>query len=300
MNENIYLMHPVKNIIDVTKIYTIHYFEHDAHFEYDGESHDFWEINYIDKGDAIVTYDENEFLLKQSEIMFLQPNYYHNIRSDGRKPFNLFIISFEAKSTMLDYLGGKVFTVTPQIKELIHSITRESDMAFAMPMENLEVQQLKVREDAVLGSEQIIKMRVEEIVIRLLRQQEQNKDISVFVSKSKFDDHIAQEIQNILKENIYGNITLTDIMNRLGYGKTYLSNLFKRVYETSIMAYYMNLKVDEAKYLIRDNTMTIAEISEKLGFSSPQYFSRRFSQITKMSPREYANSVKEGWQTGTG
>ena len=63
------------------------------------------------------------------------------------------------------------------------------------------------------------------------------------------------------------------------------------------MGYYEILKIDEAKYLLRDGSMSIAQISDHLGFSSPQYFSKRFSRLVKMSPRQYASSVREDWTT---
>lgn len=65
----------------------------------------------------------------------------------------------------------------------------------------------------------------------------------------------------------------------------------------SIMELYMQLKIDEAKYLLREGSMSVSQISEQLGFSSPQYFSKRFSGLVNMSPRQYANSVREDWTT---
>lgn len=59
------------------------------------------------------------------------------------------------------------------------------------------------------------------------------------------------------------------------------------------MSYYTKLKIEEAKYLIRSNTMSISEISALLGFSSPQYFSKRFRQFVHMAPKQYTSSVKE-------
>ena len=59
----------------------------------------------------------------------------------------------------------------------------------------------------------------------------------------------------------------------------------------------MELKIEEARYLLRQGSLSVSEISDTLGFSSPQYFSKRFRKFVKMSPRQYADSVSEGWQT---
>ena len=41
----------LKDEITVRKIYTIHYFEYMKNFEFPGETHDFWELQCVDKGE---------------------------------------------------------------------------------------------------------------------------------------------------------------------------------------------------------------------------------------------------------
>ena len=44
----------LKDEITVRKIYTIHYFEYMKNFEFSGETHDFWELQCVDKGEIKV------------------------------------------------------------------------------------------------------------------------------------------------------------------------------------------------------------------------------------------------------
>ncbi len=137
-------------------------------------------------------------------------------------------------------------------------------------------------------------------MIQIVRQelaQTSEGQSDVLSLKSRFDIQIAGAVMALLKDYIHGNLTIQEITQSLGYGKTYLSAVFMRVYGMSIMSYYAQLKIEEAKYLIRENTMSVAEISELLGFSSPQHFSKRFRQLVKMSPKQYETSVKETWGT---
>jgi YesN/AraC family two-component response regulator len=59
-----------------------------------------------------------------------------------------------------------------------------------------------------------------------------------------------------------------------------------------IMEHFSHLKVDAAKQMIRENEYNFTEISEKLGFNTPQYFTTVFRRISGMSPSEYEKSVK--------
>ena len=59
-----------------------------------------------------------------------------------------------------------------------------------------------------------------------------------------------------------------------------------------VIEYFRNLKVEQAKILIREGNYNFTEISELLGYSSIHYFSRHFKQATGFSPTDYARSIK--------
>lgn len=289
-----YRPHPIRQTLCVAELVTIHYFEYGKDYRYSGESHDFWELVYADRGTVISTCDEQEFLLSGGELILLPPNCFHTIRADRAKPANVFIISFTTSGCAPDALGGRVFRLSSAMRELIRAMIREGEASFVLPMSRISLHRLQPRPDAPFGGEQLIKMRLEELLILLCRTEDVPQSGP---DKARYDDDIAGRVLALLKEHLYGRLTLTDITAALGYGKTYLSNVFKRVYGTSIMERYTQLKIDEAKYLLREGSLSVSQISDLLGFSSPQYFSKRFSSTTKMSPRQYALSVREDWTT---
>lgn len=43
---------PVEPVLSVKELYTLYYFHHESGYRFAGESHDFWEIIYVDKGRA--------------------------------------------------------------------------------------------------------------------------------------------------------------------------------------------------------------------------------------------------------
>ena len=287
-----YTLHPIESSVQVRDLVTIHYFEYTKDYEYPGESHDFWEIIYADRGTVFVRCGEEERLLSRGEMILYPPNVFHTLRADTVNPSNVFIISFTEISGSLGALGGKVLHLTSPMRELVHTIIREGQTAFVLPMPQRTC--LEKRPGAPLGTQQIIRMRLEELLILLLRAQSCPQP---FRLKARYDDDIAGRIMELLKCNLYRQLSLSDITAALGYGKTYLSGVFKKIYGKGIMECFMELKIEEARYLLRQGTMSVSEISETLGFSSPPYFSKRFRKFVKMSPRQYADSVSEGWQT---
>ena len=293
MSAATYVLHPIRQALAVSEVVTIHYFEYDKNYQYHGESHDFWELVYADRGTVISTCDGQEHLISGGEMILLPPNCFHTIRADQSKPSNVFIISFTELSGVLDTLAGRALGLTAAMRELIRDIIREGEAAFCLPMDRFGVQQLRERADAPFGAQQLVKMRLEELLILLLRAESEPQSLA----EARYDDDIASRVLEFLRAHLYDKLTLADVTARLGYGKTYLSAVYKRVYGKSIMESYMYFKLDEAKYLLREGTMSVSQISDVLGFSSPQYFSKRFSAVMKMSPRQYAISVREDWAT---
>lgn len=294
MMESTYFLHPVRNAVSVTKLVSIHYFEYGREYAYPGESHDFWEIMYVDRGSIMMTCGDREHQLSRGEMILCPPNHFHNVRTIEDTPSNVFIISFAEAGGSLEPLGGRVLRLTAPMRDLVRDILREGEAAFVMPMTAVDRSRLQPLTDAPFGSEQMVRLRLEELLILLRREDGCCRSGG---ASARYDGDIAGRVLELLQENLCGQLTLSDITAAMGYGKTYLSTVFRRVYGAGIMERYTQLKLDEAKYLLRQGTMSVSQISDHLGFSSPQYFSKRFSKAVHMSPRQYASSVRENWTT---
>ena len=87
--------------------------------------------------------------------------------------------------------------------------------------------------------------------------------------------------------HIYEQIKLEDIGKLVGYTKYYLSRKFKAEMGISIWDYINECKVEEAKSLLMDPTLTIQDVSDKLNYCSRSYFSEVFQSCTGMWPSNY-------------
>ena len=98
----------LNNCITVDSLYTIHYFEYTKKFYFEGESHDFWEFIYVDKGSVDICMDDKQLTLKKGDIAFHQPNEFHKVSTYGHTAPNLVVISFESHSPLMDFFQSKV------------------------------------------------------------------------------------------------------------------------------------------------------------------------------------------------
>lgn len=101
------------------------------------------------------------------------------------------------------------------------------------------------------------------------------------------DDDVATKVIHFLEENLERGITLKDICAFAGLSQSRLSNVFRQRIGYSPMSYFILLKMKKACELLDDTDMKINQISLKLGFDDPYYFSRQFSSTVGMSPTAF-------------
>src|SRR5574344_1579727 len=97
--------------IVIDQLITIHYFEYTRDFIYKGESHDFWEFLYVDKG-TIDVYDGSEWhTLSKGQMIFHQPMEFHALRANGRTAPSLIVISFVTVSPAMDLFRSRILSI---------------------------------------------------------------------------------------------------------------------------------------------------------------------------------------------
>ena len=95
-----------------------------------------------------------------------------------------------------------------------------------------------------------------------------------------------------MKENIERRLTLKEISEAVGYSSSHFSLIFKKEIGHSPLNYFNLLKIQKACFLLDSTDMKISQICYKIGIEDAYYFSRLFSKIMGMSPRDYKKTLK--------
>lgn len=96
----------------------------------------------------------------------------------------------------------------------------------------------------------------------------------------------TNEIIAYIREHIYENISVSELATHFYLNPDYLSRLFKKHAHMSL-SYYISLqKTATAQALLREGH-TVAQVQEKLGYSSYAYFFKTFQKNTGLSPSKY-------------
>ena len=278
----------LENLLLVNKIVTIHYFEFDKEFSFPEESHDFWELVYADKESIICTADEKEIVLSQGEVLFHKPNEIHALRANGQTAPNVFVISFECKSQAMQFFENKKLVLDKHLIRLIYAIIEESKSTFDLPYSDPLLKKMRLLKAPEPGGQQLIRNYLEILLIRLMRNEtkKENSDV-LFLPVEKLGEQVAEQVVLFLKAHLYERLEIADICSALKYNKSYIFKQFKLATNYSVMAYFTKLKIDCAKRLMRETSLSVTEISEKLAFDTPNYFSKTFKKLTGYTPMQY-------------
>ena len=282
-----YIGTQLRDELIIDKVYTIHYFEYAKGFAFKGEEHDFWEFVYIDKGEAMVTAGDRAINLQHGSIIFHKPGEWHNIRTNAAS--NSVIVSFECHSPAMSFFEGRIMKIGNIQKKLISKIIAERINTFEGPLGDPYAEKLVRREQAPIGSDQLIKQYLAELLILLIRNDD-TMQMSSF--KSHITDTTFYEIEAFLSKNLHRSLTLSDIANAANVSVSTLREIFRTNCGKGVIEYFIDMKIEAAKRHIRDDNYNITQIAELLGYTGQHYFSRQFRQKTGMSPLQYSKSIK--------
>jgi AraC-like DNA-binding protein len=87
--------------------------------------------------------------------------------------------------------------------------------------------------------------------------------------------------------HINGRITVDEIAAGVGISPGYLSRLFKKVSQRTIVAYINGMKIDRIRELMETEGYNLREAGEKMGITDENYLSRMFKKYTGLSVREF-------------
>ncbi|MCR6111849.1 response regulator transcription factor [Bacillus sp. A301a_S52] len=100
---------------------------------------------------------------------------------------------------------------------------------------------------------------------------------------------LIEQMLDYIHKNLSKNITLQDIADELYISRNYLGQIFKKVVGESFKNYLTRVRMEKAKKMIQEGEYLIYEISEKVGFINPAYFTTTFKKYTGYTPTELIN-----------
>lgn len=113
----------------------------------------------------------------------------------------------------------------------------------------------------------------------------------IFDIQKKEQDNRAKDvvsnIQQFIRSNIDKQLSLVMLAEIVHFNPSYLSRFFKQMTGTNIMDYILNVRIEKARELLKDDGLKINDIAAKVGYESSNAFIRFFKKAVGATPQEY-------------
>ncbi len=160
-----------------------------------------------------------------------------------------------AVSKLIENLGGDIKQIKPEIVQRNYVDNAVSDeQNFVKTLENVLEFAIEYRDSRSTG-------RYGDVILK---------------AKKYIDENYADQ-----------NTTLTTVAEAVAMSPNHFSTIFSHECKTTFIEYLTNVRIENAKRLMKETDMKGYDIAYECGFSDPHYFSYIFKKNTGLSPREF-------------
>lgn len=108
------------------------------------------------------------------------------------------------------------------------------------------------------------------------------------ITISYADEAFLTKMNKVIEQHISNNqLDISLLEKEMGMSRASLFNKMKALLGMGCNEYITKLRMEKAIRMVKESTLSFAEISEEVGYNTPSYFSSAFKQYTGMTPTQY-------------
>lgn len=232
---------------------------------------------YCEKGEGFIQIDDKKRVIKKESFFIIPKGTPHIYGSDDKNPWSIFWIHFLGENaenyfnslSSMNYVAPVSIEKSTKIKFLFEDIFSFMDKGYTL--------------DVMIYISQVFANLLGVFFFM-------NNDYKLGLKQDII--RIEESIQ-YMTSNIESALTLKQLAKQANLSTTHYSYLFRKKTGFSPIDYFIRLKIQRACQYLDMTDLKVNEISRKLGFQDPYYFSRTFHKIMQQSPTDYRD-VKKG------
>ena len=237
----------------------------------------------VEKGWMTILYNGRELTLNPNDLYIYSPGFPVTVIATSKDFHGLLLMADE-------HAANEV----PLIHDLVHlailPIVQLREPKQTLPDDAAKHLTEKMREiNHYLHSSHIYKVEVLRMLYAIFLLDLQNVQDRFFVHRQTPQrvEEIFIGFIRLLPDNFIEHHDIPFYASSLCISPVYLSRVVRQVSGRTVIDYINNMLLMEASYLLRTSKLSIAQIGERLHFADTPSFSKFFSRMKGMSPREY-------------
>ena len=252
--------------------------------------HHKYEIYYEIEGTRRYFIEDAAYIVNAGSVVLIGENHIPKTAPVGDTPSSRIVMNFSG-----EYLD-KLVELFPDVdffsflseehNHLLSNITVKQQNHIHSMLQQL----LTLQEETTPESDAIRKMLLATLLLELKEMCKQQQ--AQGGENGRVSNHIVDQIQAYIAEHYAEKLTLTGIASQFYISPYYLSRLFKKSINLSLIEYINGVRIKAAQNLIEKSNESISDIAEKTGFLTTAHFRRVFKDATGLSPQQYRQYYK--------
>ena len=272
----------VKKKIEIKNFYSLFSNNLSESFVFTGETHNFWEVLYVEEGNLCVIADGRVYHLTKGDIIFHKPMELHKFHVEKDKPARIFVMSFSLSGEDVKRLENVTASLSEHQKKLLGRLfSFLADLQERKPCNDF----FDLLKDGNISH--AVCCLCEFFLLSVT-----DEKVSALTSSSSPNAMLFKKAVRFMEENVDRSLSIDEISKHLSISASYLKKIFLRYAGLGVHKYFLKLKIIRASTLL-GNGMSVTEVSDQLSFSSQNYFSIVFKRETGTSPLAYKKDLAD-------
>lgn len=246
--------------------------------------HNNFEIIFVTKGTSTFLIENKKIKAEKNSLVLLSNLENHSMTID-ETPYERYVVSVD-NLLKINLLPSEIYI------KILQNRPKDFPYIFEFTNEDADVivniLKLLLKEESSKNySEHLSNLLINQLLIMVFRS---NPDFFKN-TKTEFEKTIYN-IQDYINENYMGDINLDSIENKFYINKYEVSRNFKKITGYNFKTYLILVRLSKAKDLLVNSNLTIAEISDRIGYGSESLFVRMFKKYENTTPTKYRRSYQ--------
>lgn len=134
--------------------------------------------------------------------------------------------------------------------------------------------------------------RVDQVVEAFARGMVSFAQEMALLRQPRVENERIQQTIRYISSHICEPLTVAQVAQAMNFTPSYLSREFRESTGMTVVAFIQSEKVRSAKVLLRDQSLSVTQVMERLGYVSQSHFTKVFRECTGMTPNRYRTMVK--------
>ncbi len=254
--------------------------------------HDYTELLFGVSGTANVYVGNSQYLLSAGDMVIVHNHELHDVNGTGA-PCEYLVIKFlpsiliTAEQTYSEYSYALCLMQNTDKRSNFFHAAELAETPIPMLCHHATDEWYGKR----FGYELSLRADVTSIFLHILRKWHEENMGNGIMPVTRYQGELIRKAISYIESN-YADMTEDGAAEALAVSSSYLSRIFKRGMGKSFSSYVMSVRLGNAQRMLISTDMSITEIGECVGFSTPAYFIATFRSEYGTTPNKYRKLLR--------